>query len=261
MPRTLRFAVRAAAVVAVTAPLHFLQVAAGLLAPWPRLRARVRAAILRFWARLMCRVTAMRLTVEGTPPEPPFLLVSNHLSYADVFALGASTGATFVAKAEIDGWPLAGWICRAAGVIFVDRGTKRDLLRVGELIDDALDLGRGVVLFGEGTTSRGQGILPLKPSLLQGAAAADVPVHYATLSYRTPEGELPAVDSVVWWGGEGLLSHLRRFLRVRRVEARLTFGSEPVREADRKVLARRLETAMEATFTPTAEAPAGEDVP
>ncbi len=261
MSRTLRFVVRAVGIVAVTVPFHLAQVAAGLLSPWPRLRARVRAAILRSWARLMGRVTAMRLTVRGTPPEPPFLLVSNHLSYADVFALGASTGATFVAKAEIDGWPLAGWICRAAGVIFVDRGTKRDLLRVGELIDDALDLGRGVVLFAEGTTSRGEGILPLKPSLLQGAVAADVPVHYATVSYRTPEGELPAVDSVVWWGGEGLLSHLRRFLRLRHYEACLTFGPEPVRETDRKALARRLKAAMEASFTPTTRAPAEDGDP
>lgn len=253
MSRTLRFLRRALGTVFVTLPLHGLQVLAGLLEPWPRFQAKVRGGILRLWSRLMGRVVGMRVRVEGTPPEPPFLLVSNHLGYADVFALGAHTGATFVAKSEIGAWPLAGWICRASGVIFVDRGTKRDLLRVAELIDEALQRGRGVILFGEGTTSRGEDILPLKPSLLQVAAAADLPVHYATLSYHTPEGELSAVDSVVWWGGEGLLPHARRFFRLSRFEARLTFGPEPVRETDRKVLARKLQAAMEAGFTPTAK--------
>lgn len=253
MWRSVRFFVRALGLVAVTTPLHVAQVLGGVLSFRPRWHARWRAGILRTWARLMCRVTGMRLRVEGVPPEPPFLLVSNHLGYVDVFALGARTGATFVAKSEIGGWPVAGWICRAAGVIFVDRNAKRDLLRVGELIDQALDTGRGVVLFGEGTTSRGEAILPLKPSLLQGAAAADLPVHYATLSYHTPDGEPPAVDSVVWWGGEGLWPHLRRFLRLSHFEARLTFGSEPIRETDRKVLARELRAAMKAGFTPSAD--------
>lgn len=253
MWQSLRFVFRALGIVAVTLPLHAAQVVGGLLAPWPRLHARVRARILRFWARRMVWILGMRTTVEGVPPEAPFLLVSNHLSYVDVFALGAQTGATFVAKSEIGGWPLAGWICRTAGVIFVDRGAKRDLLRVKKRIDHALERGRGVVLFAEGTTSRGEAILPLKPSLLQVAAAADLPVHWATLSYHTPRGELPAVDSVVWWGGEGLLSHARRCLRLSGFEARLTFGPEPIRETDRKVLARKLYAAMAASFTPTAE--------
>lgn len=208
------------------------------------------APAYRLWARGLCRIFGMRTTVHGVPPEPPFLLVTNHLGYVDIPLLAAQRDCTFVAKSEIAGWPGAGTVCRAVDTIFVDRQNRRDLLRVGEKIAAALDEGRGVVLFAEATTSAGDTILPFKPSLLAPAAMRRLPVHYATISYRTTPGEPAASQDVCWVGDEAFGSHFQRLIRLSGFEARVEFGGEPISDPDRKELARRLREAMLERFVP-----------
>lgn len=251
----LRSGLKIAGAVAVTLPAYLAQELSVVLAPWPRLRERWRSGVLALWGRLLGRVLGLRVTCHGTPPRAPFLLVANHLSYADVLLLGGLAGGTFVAKAEIRGWPGAGRVCHASGVVFVDRDSKRDLLRVGQIVDEVLQRGRGVILFAEGTTSVGRHVLPLRPSLLEGAARAELPVHYATITYRVPAGCEPAARSVCWVGDESLVSQAPRFLALPRVEAVVRFGEEPIVERDRKLLARRLHAAMSEIFEPTTSTP------
>ena len=115
-----------------------LEVTNLVLRPWPRRRAAVQAFFQRRWGRILAWILGARIERHGPLPEPPFLLVANHLTYVDI-ALLAETGGCFVAKAEIRGWPAMGRVCAAAGVIFVDRATKRDLLRVGQRIERAME--------------------------------------------------------------------------------------------------------------------------
>lgn len=248
-----RQGLRVAGLVAATAvcyPATYL--GAGLLRRWPHRRAAWQRGVFGAWSRSLLRIFGIRLAVLGPPPRPPFLLVANHLSWVDILVLGATTGATFVARADIEGWPLAGPVCQAVDTIFIDRASKRDLLRVAALVEARLAADAGVVLFAEGTTSRGDRILPFKPALLEVAAQSDAAVHYATLAYRTPSGEPPASQAVCWWGDAPFAPHALRLLALPRVDARLTFGPAPIRDADRKRLAARLREAMEAIFEPTA---------
>lgn len=248
----LRVLLKALGIVYVTVPCALLSGAAGVLfRRQPRLRARVRGFSTRLWGRGLCLVLGARRQRLGRPPEAPFLLVSNHLSWLDIPLLAGETGCTFVAKAEIRSWPVVGWVCRAAGVIFVDRGTKRDVLRVGRLIDQALREGRGVTLFAEGGTTYGRKLQPFKPSLLQGAASSGAPVHHVTLSYRTPPGHLSAEQAVVWAGGESLASQAPRLMGLPWIDSRLAFGDAPVVEPDRKLLASRLHGEMSERFVAT----------
>ncbi len=210
---------------------------------------RIRNAAYRLWARGFARVVGMRVEVTGTPPSGSFFLVSNHVGYMDIILLSTQLHTTFVAKADLNSWPVAGRAFAMADTIFVDRGLRRDVLRVVERVDREVDRGLGVVLFPEGTSSKGEEILRFKPSLLEFAARRDHPVHFATLSYSTPEGRPPAQDTVCWWGDEDFLPHMLRMLELPRFQARLVFGPHPVHAADRKVLADKLYTAMAAGFT------------
>lgn len=205
-----------------------------------------RNAVTRLWAGVVSRVMGLHVTVEGAAPAPPFLLVANHLGYVDVFLLARCLPGVFVAKAELATWPVAGRIIASADTIFVDRGRKRDLIAVNARIARALDAGEGVILFPEGTSSGGDDVLPLMPSLLSVAAARHHPVWYATISYATPEGEAPAREAVAWWGDAEFLPHLLGLLRIPRVDARLTFGAHPVVDGDRKRLASTLHAAIAA---------------
>lgn len=227
-----------------------LEVTNLVLRPWPRRRAAVQAFFQRRWGRILAWILGARIERHGPLPEPPFLLVANHLTYVDI-ALLAETGGCFVAKAEIRGWPAMGRVCAAAGVIFVDRATKRDLLRVGQRIERAMEEGRGVIFFPEGTTGRGDQLLRFRPSLLAAAARSSQPVHYAVISYHTRPGVPPADEVVCWWGNRPLMPHVRTLVRQPPYRARIEYGSEPVVDDDRKRLAERLWREMDRRFVPS----------
>ncbi len=209
---------------------------------------RWRTRLFSVWARSLVRVLGMQPEVRGTPPDPPFILVANHLSYVDVILLGSYLPCVFVARSDVASWPLAGSLCRAVDTLFIDRASKRDIPRVMERIDEIMLDGRGVVVFPEGTSSRGDAVGPFRPGLLEAAARADRSVSYATLTYKTPPQAAPAHVAVCWWGNAPFFPHLIELMRLPRFRATLTFGAESIRETDRKVLATRLHAAVQQQF-------------
>ncbi len=215
----------------------------------PALQLRLRNASFRWWGRQLCRLMGIKVEVEGLPPTGPFFLVANHVSYVDIILLAALVDCAFVAKADLRAWPLLGWAFRNADTIFIDRGRKKDLLRVMQQVRGYLDRGIGVLIFPEGTSSKGEEILPLKASLLEIAAEATKPVHFATLSYRT-QGGMPAHKAVCWWDDTPFVVHLLRLLGLPSFEASVTFGTQPLAANDRKTLAEQLRSAMAERFTP-----------
>ena len=221
-----------------------------LARPAPRAWRAVLRTVLRCWGRTSLAILGCRVTIRGKAPKSPFLLISNHISYVDIFLLSAFTPGRFVSKAEIRDWPVAGAMCRTADIIFVDRGRRRDVTKAGEKIAEALAAGDPVILFPEGTSTPGNEVAPLKPSLLAPAAGQELPVHWAVVRYETPPDEPPAFLSVAWWGDMALTPHAPDLLKLRRIDAQIEFGEGTVRSADRKVLARRLRELMAGSFRP-----------
>lgn len=222
-----------------------------LLLPVPALGQRWRRRLFRILSSGTAGILGVRIRLEGTPPDAPYLMVSNHLSYLDIVVYSAVIPARFVAKREIRGWPLIGPLSMLLGTIYIDREQKRDALRVLERLGGAMTTGDGAIIFAEATSSDGARVLPFRPALLQWAAQQRHPVYPASVSYRVAGGG-PAVEhSVCWWGDTPFAAHFLGLVRLDRIEATLHFGSEPVFDSDRKRLAERLHTAVSATFTPT----------
>ncbi len=231
--------------------ITFIAAAAGgaIAGLWgPHAAGQWRATVFQFATRSLSRIMGMAVTVTGDPPSAPFVLVSNHLSYVDVILIGSQVRCVFISKAEVQDWPLIGTVIRSVGTLFVDREAKRNLPQVVKRMEDVLESGRGVVFFPEGTTSRGDQVAPFRPSLLEPAARSQRPVHYASLSYRTREKCPPAARAICWWGDMKFTSHILQLLAMPGFDASLTFGTEPIREDDRKVLATRLHRAIEQQF-------------
>jgi 1-acyl-sn-glycerol-3-phosphate acyltransferase len=252
--RTLRITARTAGLVSTASIIYLIWLLGSiLLLPFRESRRRWRIFVIRNWARVIASIIGVSIRVRGEPPHPPFFLVSNHLSYIDVIVYAATLGSLFVAKREIASWPIIGRIARAIGTIFIDRRSYHDIPRVIRLIDQTLCQGYGIVLFAEGTSTRGDRVLPFNPALLEPAARGNYPVSYASITYRTPADEIPTHISVCWWDDTPFLSHALRLLSLRRIDAALDFGTHAIRAYDRKTLAKSLWVAVNEQFIPVAK--------
>ena len=216
----------------------------------PDAQLRWRNTWVRAWARSLGAISGMRVIVDGEPPKAPYFLVSNHLSYIDIIAFSIATDCVFIAKSEIEGWGGLGFMAKHIGTIFIERTNFQDLPRVISLIEENLAAGKGIIVFPEGTSGRGDKVLPFSSALMEPAARLGIPVSHASITYRTPENEVPAETAVCWWGDMTLIPHLVQLLRIPSFEAGIRFGNEPIRDSDRKVLSRRLWQAVSESFAP-----------
>lgn len=211
--------------------------------------ARWRAIILRRICRSLLWVMGARVESHGLPPEAPFMLVSNHLSYVDILLLASQLDTVFVSKYEVAGWPVLGVLCRAMGTVFLKRESRRDLSRVLEEMDNRLTHGCGIIFFPEGTSSDGSGVLEFRPSLLEIAVRLRQPVAYASLRYSALEGQPAAADVICWWGDAPFVGHFLRLLSLPGFRAEVFFGPRLIESADRKSLALELREAVAAQLT------------
>ena len=114
----------------------------------------------------VARIVGVRPRFTAAPPRDRVLIVANHCSWLDIMVLGGATGAAFIAKGELAGVPLVGWLCRLNRTLFVDRTDRRAVPAQVAAFRAALEEGP-VAIFPEGTTSDGETLLPFKPALFQ----------------------------------------------------------------------------------------------
>lgn len=155
------------------------------LIPAPR-----QMAVIAVWSRGLLAICGLKFALRGALPgaaatDVPagWMWVSNHVSWLDIFALNAVQGAVFVAKSEIRRWPLLGWLVAGAGTIFVERGSRHAIRHVNKVVGQALQDGRIVAVFPEGTTSLGRDLLPFHANLFDPALAANARIQPVVLTY------------------------------------------------------------------------------
>ncbi len=227
----------------------------------PRLGAHLRRAVSVLWARGVCVIIGLRLKTEGEIPKPPFILVTNHLSYVDIVVIMAVVPSIFVAKSEVARWPLLGLMARVGSTVFVNRANKKDLMRVNGVMPQVLARGEGLCFFPEGTSSRGVDVMPFRSSLLEPAVTLAQPVSFASITYTTPDGSVPPDMSICWWGDMTFGAHFWELLQLPRMDGCIRFGAERLSGESRHELASRLHEAVSNTFTPVPQSPASQHDP
>lgn len=237
------------------APVRFIALVAygflgsliALLAPAGALiNTSMGQRIVRLWHRGLLRILGLRLTVSGRPPQPPALIVANHISWVDIPALGAICSGHFVAKAEIAKWPILGWLAAQAGTYYIKRGNKSASAAVATCMTGAFQRHESVLLFPEGTSTDGTQVRLFHARLFVAAIESACPVQPVAISYPGANGSIhPAAPFI---GDDTLLAHIWRLLRARgEITIHLHFlASQPITDPDARAIAERARRAVAA---------------
>jgi len=171
-----------------------------------------------------------------------FMIIANHMSYLDVMVIASRLPSLFVTSVEIENTPLLGTVCRAGGSYFVERRNRTKLAQELDSLGQVLKDGVNLVIFPEGTSSDGEGVLPFKKSLFASAVRASTPVLPLCLRYLSANGKpLDPVtrDALCYYGEMTFFAHFFRFLKLRsaRIELLVLDPLDVSSESCRKELA------------------------
>lgn len=178
-----------------------------------------RAAAHRLAGALgaVARAHDLHAVVVGEVPRSTALIVANHVSYLDPLAILPMCPALPVAKGEVESWPIVGPIGASLGTMFVRRSDPIARARVLRRIHDHLFAGTSVLNFAEGTTTKGDTVLPFWRGAFGIAQRVGVPVVPVAIRYRAPE--------MAWCDGATFLPHYMQMTARERVEVTLAFGA------------------------------------
>ncbi len=193
--------------------------------------------------RSLCNALNIRVTTFGEPLEgPPTLFVSNHVSWIDILVLGHVIKACFIAKKDMAGWPIIGYLSSLQRTIFIDREKRTDVIEQRKEMQDRMHNGDNLILFPEGTTSDGGRVMPFKSSLFgvtedamrlqpdEQGGMQELMVQPVTLVYKRINN-MPTIrsnrSSVAWYGDLEMGPHLKGVLNLLKVEVEVHFH-EPV---------------------------------
>lgn len=241
-----------AAAAVITFPLMPVQWAAVAL------KRPLRRRIPVLYHRLICALLDVRVRVIGAPMAAhPLLIVANHTSWLDISVITSAAPVVFVAKREIASWPFFGLLAKLQRSVFVDRERRSKTGEVNAEIAQRLAEGDPVVLFGEGTASDGNRVLPFRSALIGAArdalAAAEhvqqvwvQPLSVAYVNFHGLPMGRQSRPLAAWYGNMDLIRHLSEICRRGALDVVMTWG-EPIAynaETDRKALARTLESSV-----------------
>lgn len=249
----LRFLVRAVLVVVVTGPLLVIMLMFQMIEKiWP---LGVANKIVGIWARICLWISGLGLRVHGKPMDHAGAIVTNHGSWLDILTMFSASDVHFVAKSEVAGWPVIGWLARQIGTLFIERrrtqaGTHQGVLK------SRLDKGDRLCFFPEGTSTDSLRVLPFRSSLFAAFMTDDLRdqmwIQAATVIYTAPSGRDPAFYG--WWGDMEIGPHIVSMLALSnggRVDVHFHAPKKVTEFSDRKALARQCETEVRACFENT----------
>ena len=178
---------------------------------------------IRAWSNRLLSIFRIELKVidQEVLPAKSYLLAANHISWMDIHAINAYKPIRFVAKSDVESWPVFGWMAKQLGTVFIRRDNARHGKQVVNQVAEVLR-NESVCIFPEGTSTVGESVLPFKPNLFESAVIADVPVFALAISYKsTVSGQRSEAAAFV--GEMGLLESMSHILSSPGLIVELTF--------------------------------------
>ena len=166
--------------------------------------------------------------IRGKPICRNVLYIANHVSWLDILVLAGETRCAFVAKADMQVWPLIGWLTTSNNTVYVERENRRTAHHQANALQSALTTGQPVTLFPEGTTNDGSQLLAFRTSLIAAVTPApeQISIQPVAIDYGSNAAE------IAWVGDEPFGSNALRILGRRGRFAVTLHFLEPLSHAD-----------------------------
>ena len=200
--------------------LHLLRGLTISACVFPFIDIAARSRHIQRWSKQLLAICGISVELTSQAHfQARSLVVANHVSWLDIFVINTLQPCRFVAKADVRGWPMLGWLSAKAGTIFIARGKLRAVRRIFEYVVATLRNGELVAFFPEGTTAAQGALLPFHSNLFEAAIDADVPIQPVALRYVNRSGGLASqadyigdtsfVESMLTiLAGEKMIAHL-----------------------------------------------------
>jgi 1-acyl-sn-glycerol-3-phosphate acyltransferase len=229
-----------------------LHVVSGILQAiiYPHFSNAIQQRMMKNWAMKVLKILNIKLHYTGKFPDQNVqhaLLVANHVSWLDICLLMAVCPTQFVAKSEIRGWPVIGFLCSRVGTLFIERAKRSDTVRINQAISNVLLTGKRVCIFPEGETSNGLQIHHFHTSLIQSAVNVNALLYPVAIRYLDNTGNL-CRDAA--YTDISLVASLKKILNQTRINAVLDCSEAIQSEGkNRRELARLSEQAITSSLS------------
>jgi 1-acyl-sn-glycerol-3-phosphate acyltransferase len=216
---------------------------------FPMIDSDAQQAWIKRWSIWVCRTLGLKMSVQGQidPSISSALIVANHSSWIDIMVINSIQPSAFIAKAEIEKWPIVGLLVARSGTLFIERGKRHAVHKVIQDAVDRLKQQRFVAVFPEGTTNDGTKLLPFHGNLMEAAIRAEVPVQPLAIAYRNSNGSL--ATSVEFIGETTFVASMFRVLADNDLHVKVTVStSKTTREKTRHELSEESKLVIAAAL-------------
>lgn len=179
---------------------------------------RFQQPVIKFWHRRLCQILGVKINIHGNADLRPALWISNHVSWLDIPVIGSHFPVHFLSKAEVANWPVVGHLARAAGTLYIKRGSG-DANSVAQQMSHHLQAGRSVLFFPEGTTTDGTALKRFFHKLFHAACITGADIQPVVLAYRDEQGQLHQVTPFI--GDDEFSSHLLKVMGEKQIQVEL----------------------------------------
>ena len=156
------------------------------------------------------------------------LYIANHVSWFDIICLGTLLNARFIAKKDVSRMGIFGFLAKLSNTFFIDNENKNKIKKYNHQIQKKLQDGENFIIFPEGTTSDGNGIINFKSSMLECAFDANnriniqpISICYSQLN-NIPMG-IYLRRNIAWVGDTSMVAAMANFLRSGRITVDIVF--------------------------------------
>ena len=207
---------------------------------FPIINRKSRRNLIKLWSLLLLKIFKINLIVNNDLKKilakKNYLIVSNHISWLDIFVINSAYPVTFVAKHSISKWPILNWLVKASETIFIDRKRITKIKETSREIENFLENKGSICIFPEGTSTDGSKLLDFKSNLLQTAINKDIEILPVAIQYLHNN---KFCSAPAYYNDLSLFDSIINLIKFDNIVAKLTILPEIKSNFNRKVLANK----------------------